>query len=91
MENKGEKIPKINLKKKGKYYKKTRAINTVGKDGITKTVAIPIDVLNRKAEEKGMTQDEFVETHQAVIIYNSFDGFYVTFKEKVKTNSPQRK
>ena len=82
MTNTTQKIPKIDPEKKGKYYKKTRSINAVGKDGLTKTIAIPLEILNRKAEEKGMTQDEFIETHLAVVIYNSFDGFYVTFKEK---------
>ena len=77
-------IPPIDLRAKGKYYKKIREINAVGRDGITKTVAIPAEVLNRKAEEAGMTPDKFVETHRAIVIYNSFDGFYITFEPKPK-------
>ena len=77
-------IPQIDLRAKGKYYKKAREINAVGRDGITKTVAIPAEVINRKAEEKGMTPDEFVKTHRAILIYNSFDGVFITFEEKQK-------
>lgn len=84
MANKIKGIPTIDLKAKGKYYKKAREINAVGRDGITKTVAIPAEVINRKAEEKGITPDEFVETHRAIIIYNSFDGIFITFEPKPK-------
>ena len=89
MKNAGTRIPAIDPKAKGKYYKKTRAINAVGREGMTKTVAIPTEVINRKAEEKNMTPDEFVKTHQAILTYNSFDGVFISFELKPNKN-PER-
>ncbi len=77
-------IPQIDLDKKGKYYKKRYSMNVVGREGSTTTVAIPPAVIERKAEEKGMTPEEFIRTHQFVAIYNGFDGVFYTFEEKPK-------
>ena len=75
-------IPQVDLSGKGKYYKKRYALNMVGRDGSTTTVAIPPAVIERKAEEKGMTPEEFVKTHRIIAIYNGFDGVFYTFEGK---------
>ena len=84
MEEAIEFIPKVDLGRKGKYYKKRYSMNVVGREGSTTTVAIPPAVIERKAEEKGITSDEFIRTHQIVAIYNGFDGIFYTFEEKAK-------
>lgn len=76
-----DKIPEIDFKSPGKYYKSKYKMNLVGKGGMTTTVAIPPKVIDRKAEEKGITPEEFVKTHHAVAIFNGFDGVFITFEE----------
>lgn len=75
-------IPIVNPNAKGKYYKRTYEMNAVGRDGKTTTVAIPRDVLKRKAEEKGLTPKQFIDTHRVIAVYNSFDGVFLSFEEK---------
>jgi len=75
-------VPIVDLGVKGKYYKRTYEMNTVGRDGKTTTVAIPRDVIKRKAEEKGLTPKKFIDTHRVVAAYNSFDGVFLSFEEK---------
>lgn len=78
--------------KPGKTYKKRYRMNTVGRDGATTTVAIPPEVLERKAEEMGMTAEEFTKKFRAVAQYNNFDGVFYAFEpipeeDKDKGNS----
>jgi len=66
--------------KQGKTYKKRYRMNAVGKDGSTTTVALPPHVITRKAEEMGLTPEEFVERHRVIAHYNNFDGVYYSFE-----------
>lgn len=62
-------------------------MNTVGKCGATTTVAIPPEVIERKAEELGLTPEEFIKNFHAIARYNNFDGVFYSFEEvKEKTN-----
>ena len=63
-----------------KTYKKHYCLNMVGKDGATTTVAIPPEVIERKAEEAGITPEEFVKQFKAIAHYNNFEGIYYTFE-----------
>ena len=74
--------PKVNLEEEGKFYKKPYNINAVGRDGLTTTVAIPREIIKRAAEKKKLTSQEFIKTHQAVVIYNAFDGAFIRFEKK---------
>ena len=65
-------------------YKKRYRMNVVGKDGATTTVAIPPEVIDRKAEEAGLTAEEFIKRYQAVAHYNNFDGVFYAFEEVKK-------
>ncbi len=78
-----DKIPKIDFTP-GKYYKSKYKMNLVGSGGMTTTVAIPPKVIERKAEEKGITTEEFVKTYHAVAIFNGFDGVFIIFEENLK-------
>jgi len=55
-------------------------MNVVGKDGATTTVAIPPEVIARKAEEVGVCAEEFIKCHKAIAHYNNFDGVFYTFE-----------
>jgi len=59
-------------------------MNTVGRDGATTTVAIPPVVIQKKAEEAGMTSEEYVKTHKVVALYDNFDGVFYSFEESKK-------
>jgi len=76
--------PKVNLDERGKYYKRPYRINAVGRDGLTTTVAIPREIIQRAAEKANLLFKEFIATHQAVLIYNAFDGAFIRFEEKPK-------
>ena len=80
----GEYPPKVNLDERGKYYKRPYRINLVGREGLTTTVAIPREIVQRAAEKANLTFKEFIETHQAVLIYNAFDGAFIRFEERNK-------
>ena len=75
-------IPNIDLDEKGRFYKKKYRMNTVGKDGATTTVAIPPDVIERKAEENSMTPEEFIKKFNVIALYDNLDGVFITFKKK---------
>ena len=64
----------------GASYKKRYRMNIVGQDGATTTVAIPPEVIDRKAEELGLSAEEFVKSHKAVAHYDNFDGVFYTFE-----------
>lgn len=76
--------PKINLDEKGKFYKRQYRINAVGRKGLTTTVAIPKEIVLRAAEKNNLTIKEFIATHQAILIYDAFDGAFIRFEEKPK-------
>ena len=84
MEEMVTEIPNIDLDEKGRFYKKKYRMNTVGKDGATTTVAIPPDVIERKAEENNMTIKQFTEEFRVVWHYNSFPGIWAKFEPKVE-------
>ncbi len=77
--------------KPGDTYKKRYRINQVGRDGATRTLGIPPEVIEKHAEAAGITPEEFCRTYQAVAQYNSFPGLYYEFEpipEKIGTGSP---
>jgi len=64
----------------GPTYKKHYRMNVVGKDGATTTVAIPPEVIDRKAEEAGLRPAEFIRCYKAVAHYDNFDGVFYAFE-----------
>lgn len=67
------------IKTKESYTKKY-SLNIVGENKCTTTVVIPRLVIERKADELGITPEEFVKTHKAIAHYDSFDGVFYAFK-----------
>ena len=63
-------------------YKKHYRMNVVGKDGATTTVAIPPEVIVKKAEDAGLTVEEFIKAFRVVAHYNNFDGVFYSFSKK---------
>ena len=55
-------------------------MNVVGKGGATTTVAIPPEVIDRKAEEVGLSPEEFIRRYKAVAHYDNFDGVFYAFE-----------
>ena len=70
----------------GPSYKKQYRMNMVGKDGATTTVAIPPEVIARKAEEAGLSPEEFIRHYKAVAHYDNFDGVIYKF-EKIEVEA----
>lgn len=70
------------------YYKKHYRMNVVGKDGATTTVAIPPEVIDRKAEEVDLIPEEFIRRYKAVAHFDSFDGVFYTFEAIKKEEEP---
>jgi hypothetical protein len=62
-------------------YRKRYRMNVVGKDGATTTVAIPPEVIDRKADEASLSADEFIKCYKAIAHYDNFDGVLYTFEK----------
>lgn len=65
-------------------YKKRYSMNVMGKKGYTTTIAIPPEVIDHKAEEAGLSPEEFIKQFKAVAHYNNFDGVFYTFEKEEK-------
>jgi len=61
-------------------YKKRYRMHIVDREGATTTVAIPPEVIGRKAEELGLTPEEFIKQYQVVAQYDNFDGVFYSFE-----------
>jgi len=64
----------------GTSYKKRYRMNLVGKNGATTTVAIPPEVIDRKAEEAGLSPEEFTRHYKAIAHFDNFDGVFYAFE-----------
>ena len=64
-----------------KPYRRYR-MNMVGRDGRTITVAIPPEVIERKAEQANLTPEEFIRQFQVVAHFDKFPLSY-TFEESL--------
>jgi len=62
-------------------YKRRYKMRAVGQDGLNIVVSIPRVVIEREAEKRGLTVEEFLEQFKAVAQYNSFEGVLYTFEE----------
>ena len=82
LKKRAKKPPNIDPNTKGKYYKKPYKLNKVGRDRKTTTVAIPREVIERSAEKAGLPLGQFIDEHEAIVTYNSFDGVFIAFKKK---------
>ncbi len=50
-------------------------------------VAIPYEVIQREAEKRGITLNEFIDNYVAEAEYDNFDGIRYTFKEPEKEST----
>ena len=76
--------PRINLSKRGKYYKREYKMTAMGREGLTTKVTIPREIILRAAEKNNLTLKDFIATHHAVLIYDAFDGAFIRFEERLK-------
>jgi len=67
---------------KGDYsYRKRYKMRALGPDGLNTAVSIPRIVIEREAEMRELTVDEFREQFRAVAQFDSFDGVRYTFEK----------
>jgi hypothetical protein len=62
-------------------YKRRYRMRAVGQDGLNIVVSIPRVVVEREAEKRGLTIDQFLEQFKAVAQYDAFDGVLYTFEK----------
>lgn len=68
--------------KRGRTYKKRYSLNKVGKKRATVTIAVPPIVIEKKAEEAGLSAEDFIRDHEVEAHFNSFDGIFYSFVRK---------
>ena len=61
-------------------YKKEYRIRTVIPGKKHYTVVIPAEVVQRQADQRGITVKEFLDQFRAIAEYDNFDGVHYTFK-----------
>jgi len=61
-------------------YKKRYRMVPQGREGKYTTVYIPQEVIQKNAEQAGLSVKEYVHTYRAVAQYNGFDGVLYTFE-----------
>lgn len=69
-------------------YKKRYRMRALGEGGLNIVVSIPRMVIEREAEKRGLTIQEFLEQFKAVAEFDSFDGVLYTFEEIKKEEEP---
>ena len=62
-------------------YKRRYKMRAVGQDGLNIVVSIPRVVIEREAEKRKLTVEQFLEQFNAVAQYDNFDGVMYTFEE----------
>ncbi len=72
-------------------YKKRYKMNIVGREGLTTTVAIPPEVVEKQAADVGLTTEQFIKQYRAVAQYNGFDGVLYTFEPRLEEGKPNSK
>jgi len=62
-------------------YRKDYKMRTLGQNGLNTVVSIPRVVIEREADKRGLSVEEFIEQFRAVAHYNNFDGVFYIFEE----------
>lgn len=65
----------------GDTYKKRYKMRTAGEGGLNIVVSMPKNVIQKEADKRGISIEDFIENFQVVAQYNSFDGVLYTFEE----------
>jgi len=65
-------------------YKRRYKMRAVGENGLNIVVSIPRVVIEREAERRDLTIEEFLEQFKAVAQYNSFEGVLYTFEGELQ-------
>lgn len=62
-------------------YKKEYRLKVLVRGRKSINVTVPYEVVQREAEKRDMTVDDFIASFVAVAEYNNFEGIRYTFKE----------
>jgi len=65
-------------------YQRPYKMRSTGRDGLNTVVSIPPQVIERESRKRGITVQEFLESHSAVAQYDSFDGVFYSFEPNKK-------
>ena len=65
-------------------YKRRYKMRAVGENGQNIVVSIPRVVIEREAERRDLTIEDFLEQFKAVAQYNSFEGVLYTFEGELQ-------
>ena len=57
-------------------------------NGTSVVTTVPREVVERAAEQAGMSTEKFIESHECEWLYNSFDGVLLRFMPKRNPNPP---
>lgn len=69
-------------------YKRRYKMRAIGQDGLNIVVSIPRIVIEREAERRGLTIEQFLEQFRAVARFDNFDGVIYTFEETIEAKLP---
>lgn len=69
-------------------YKKRYKMRAIGQEGMNIVVSIPRIVIEREAERRELTIEEFLEQFRAVAQFDNFDGIHYTFEPIKKEEEP---
>lgn len=62
-------------------FKKKYKMRSLGEDGLNTVVSIPRIVLQREADRRGISIDDFIKNYRAVAQFDNIDGIHYTFEE----------
>lgn len=65
--------------------KKRYTLRVAGQAGTSIQTTVPREVVERAAEQVGMSTEVFIENHECEWLYNSFDGILLRFMPKRKS------
>lgn len=61
-------------------YKRRYKMRAQGREGLNTVVSIPRVVIEREAERKGLSIEQFLQDFIAVAQYDNFDGVFYSFE-----------
>lgn len=63
-------------------YRKTYRLRRAVPNAKCVEVTVPYEVIEREANRRGISVDEFIERFRAIAQYDSFDGVFYKFEPK---------
>jgi hypothetical protein len=71
-------------------YKRRYKMRVLGENGLNIVVSIPRVVIQREAEKRNLTIEEFLKQFKAVAQYDNFEGIIYTFEGITKEDELEK-